>query len=411
VKGVVGSLEVYDERTVAEATTFVLTLKNTRGEPAVSTWNDEVQLVRSKHADNKEMIADVEYRIVREATAKLAGDLLHRDLDWRLSSVVTKREANCLARAQLLYAIATSLGIAAKVFSIRESWDDIVVGGLAHVETLFVLSNGKTAMTALSQYGMVTRQFDLETSYARDPNSGAVWTLKSGAVFAPMIGQHKIRRFAPFDQRDLIASLYNSRGEDRASAGDLDRAISDFDRAIEISPACFIAYLSRGVAFFRKGQLDRASSDYDEAIRLDPEYTNAYFGRCLIRERRGDLSGAISDCTKAQELSPRWTQPYFRRGNLFFGQGKFDRAIADFTRAIQLDPNQRDPNFAAAIGNRGAALLKNGNQTDAVADLKRAVALDPRDANANHNLRIALSQNGSPSDVVGTKPSNKRHTP
>ncbi len=45
--------------------------------------------------------------------------------------------------------------------------------------------------------------------------------------------------------------------------GDLDRAIADYDRNIEVDPHSANAYYSRGLAHFDKGDLDQAVADYD----------------------------------------------------------------------------------------------------------------------------------------------------
>jgi len=49
---------------------------------------------------------------------------------------------------------------------------------------------------------------------------------------------------------------------------DLDLAITDFDRAIELDPADALAYINRGFAYAEIGDLDRAIADYTEVLRI-----------------------------------------------------------------------------------------------------------------------------------------------
>ena len=51
-------------------------------------------------------------------------------------------------------------------------------------------------------------------------------------------------------------------------AGDLHRAISDFDRAIKLDPNYADAYIDRGIAFYRTGEFDRAFADMAHAKRI-----------------------------------------------------------------------------------------------------------------------------------------------
>ena len=54
--------------------------------------------------------------------------------------------------------------------------------------------------------------------------------------------------------------------------GELDKAIADFSKAIEIDPKSAIAYNNRGWAYEGKKDYDRAIADYSKAIEIDPKY-------------------------------------------------------------------------------------------------------------------------------------------
>src|SRR5262245_2761644 len=61
---------------------------------------------------------------------------------------------------------------------------------------------------------------------------------------------------------------YHSRGDARQRKGDLDTAIVDFTKAIEINPALARAYESRGRAYASKGDYTRAVADVTKASEL-----------------------------------------------------------------------------------------------------------------------------------------------
>ena len=70
--------------------------------------------------------------------------------------------------------------------------------------------------------------------------------------------------------KSALAWAHFNRGTALGMKGQLDRAIADLDKAIELNPQWAAAYSNRGRAFVGKGQPERAVEDYARAIELDP---------------------------------------------------------------------------------------------------------------------------------------------
>jgi tetratricopeptide (TPR) repeat protein len=154
--------------------------------------------------------------------------------------------------------------------------------------------------------------------------------------------------------------------------GDLEGAIADFGKAIELDPGLADARAGRGFARMHNRDLDGAISDFSKAIELDPERATTWGNRGLARQQRGDLEGAIADCTRAIELAPEVAAAWMCRGSQRNNKDDRDGAIADCTRAIELDPKLAD-----AWRVRGAARTRKGELSDAIADLGRSIELAP----------------------------------
>ena len=77
--------------------------------------------------------------------------------------------------------------------------------------------------------------------------------------------------------------------------GDYDRAIADYNKALELDPKDATAYNNRGFTYDNKGDYDKAIADYDAAIRLNPEYARAYNNRGFTYDKKGDYDRAIAD--------------------------------------------------------------------------------------------------------------------
>ena len=87
-----------------------------------------------------------------------------------------------------------------------------------------------------------------------------------------------------------------------------------------------------------KGDLDGAIEDYTKAIQLKPRNADAYYERGLAKRAKGDLDGAIADFTNAVELKPDFAEAYGSRGDAKKAKGDLDGANADHTKYIQLKP-------------------------------------------------------------------------
>jgi tetratricopeptide (TPR) repeat protein len=95
---------------------------------------------------------------------------------------------------------------------------------------------------------------------------------------------------------------YDDLGVAWAHQGDLDHAIFDYSKAIEIFPEFPEAYYNRGVSYVKKGDLSRALSDFDKAIAIKPDFSQAYYDRAVVYYLLKAYNSAWSDVHRAQAL-------------------------------------------------------------------------------------------------------------
>jgi tetratricopeptide (TPR) repeat protein len=161
------------------------------------------------------------------------------------------------------------------------------------------------------------------------------------------------------------------------SKGDLDTAITDYTKAIELKPDFADAYYNRSVVYRGKGLYERAVVDTTKAIELKPDYADAYLNRGGLYFFTGFTEQAIADYTKAIELKPSLAEAYINRGSVYGRKGLYDQAIADWTKAIELKPE-----FAEAYYQRGTGYGVKGLHDQAIADYTKAIELKPDYADA-----------------------------
>ena len=94
--------------------------------------------------------------------------------------------------------------------------------------------------------------------------------------------------FFSYDAYSQTAEDYFERAYDKDENGDYYGAISDLNKAIELSSDYTIAYFNRGLAKSNLKDYYGAISDYTKAIELDPDYADAYNNRGFAKDKLKD---------------------------------------------------------------------------------------------------------------------------
>ena len=131
--------------------------------------------------------------------------------------------------------------------------------------------------------------------------------------------------------------------------------------------------VNRGIEKAKNGDLDGAMADFDRAIELNPKDDAPYYNRAQAKRLKKDAAGAIADYTRAVELGSQNPAAYNNRGNARAENNDRDGAIADYTHAIELKPD-----YARAYYNRAVAKQEKGDAIGAKADFNTAGKLDPK---------------------------------
>ena len=198
------------------------------------------------------------------------------------------------------------------------------------------------------------------------------------------------KALSEFDQAVNIdsgsAEAFKGRGDAFHFTGEHEKAIADYTDAISLGLNNAEIYRRRG--FDQKSILnfDKAIADYSEAIKSDPNDGESYGGRCqtYLENRQFDL--ALSDCNKAIDLNSDDADAFVSRGNIYLSQNKNDLAIADFNKSLKL----RKENASAYLG-RGNAFYNKENYGKALDDFADAVKFDPQNPSA-YGLRGLIYQ-------------------
>jgi tetratricopeptide (TPR) repeat protein len=173
------------------------------------------------------------------------------------------------------------------------------------------------------------------------------------------------------------------RGLSHLRAGRSAQAQADFDEALGASAA---ALANRGVARARLGDLDGAIEDYTRALELAPEDADILFNRGNAWVAKAEYQRATADFARAIEADPGRAQALFRYA------------------AIELG---REPRAAAAArprdGLEGAAPLLPALESRALGSRALTRELEGDHAGALEDLRAAIATEADPQRLVGLR--------
>jgi tetratricopeptide (TPR) repeat protein len=171
--------------------------------------------------------------------------------------------------------------------------------------------------------------------------------------------------------------------------GQVDDAVAQYQRALQINPDYPEALTNLGVALFRKGRVDDAVAQYQKALSIKPNFMQAHNDLGLALVQRGQVDDAVTHYQKALEINPNSAEIHTNLGNALFRKGQVDNAVAHYQKALEINPN-----YAETHDKLGNALLRKGQVDDAVAHYQKALEISPYDPETHYNLAKAFVQKG-----------------
>lgn len=243
----------------------------------------------------------------------------------------------------------------------------------------------------------------------------------SSAIKALLESSTSTEPLEKWRQRKTVrAYAYYMHGFEKYHNGEVEKAIKDFNQAIELTPDDLEIYKIRGDAKSTLGDYKGAINDYNHVLKLNPDdlelrkkhdeikkilevlshKDGTVVRRTIIRtgiesgpssgdvsnyiqhiqrghekSAKGDYAGAIEDLTQAIKLKPDDTQARSSRASVREKIADYAGAIEDYTNIIGYNPND-----GSAYILRAQVRLKLKDFIGAIADYNQALKLKPDDS-------------------------------
>jgi len=165
--------------------------------------------------------------------------------------------------------------------------------------------------------------------------------------------------------------------------------------------------LQAGKDYFQAGEYEKAVDSFTKAIQSNPKDQEAYFFRGATLSAVEQFDQAVRDYTKALEINPKYADAYWSRGYCYANARKYAEAIADYTKSLELGTNMG----ALVHGLRAKVYFQKSRLDEAEADLKAVLQLTPNDPEALQGLEEIKKARANPSfnpDALELRPINEQ---
>ncbi len=190
---------------------------------------------------------------------------------------------------------------------------------------------------------------DFTSAKEAQPDSAQAWERRAAAYL-------QMKKFdqAMSDCEEALkidgkfATAFFTRGLVEKELDKQDNAIEDFtkalgsglDRVVEV-----MVLVARGTVYHSQANacvksdeaakiLQKALKDFDRAIEIDPRQAELHMQHAAIQLDSGDYENAVADCDKALEIKPSLAGAYVVRARAQCELGEFDHAVGDCDAAV-----------------------------------------------------------------------------
>ena len=138
---------------------------------------------------------------------------------------------------------------------------------------------------------------------------------------------------------------------------------------------------SQGLGILSRDDYAKAVTYFEKAVEIDPNYAESWYQAGFCYGMLGKHSEALKASRQAAKLRPEWAETFVNIGASSFALGQYKDAAEAYRQATKLDDGNADSQYAL-----GLSLNKLNRTDEELLAYKRAVAIKPDFANAWEQL-------------------------
>ena len=185
---------------------------------------------------------------------------------------------------------------------------------------------------------------------------------------------------------DNVTKQFLNAGNKSYKRGNLSKATSYYEKALEFDPEFYLAYFQLGVLQKKQGQSKTTIESLKKVLEIKPDHDKTWFTLGTAYETDGSIEKAIEHYKKAIDVNPGYSKAYGNLGKLYTDKQDYKDAENILKTIVQIDQE-----YADGFMRLGLLYLELENYSDASENLKKSIALDDKDYNKYFNLASAYN--------------------
>ncbi len=202
--------------------------------------------------------------------------------------------------------------------------------------------------------------------------------------------------------RDEVKQLNNtaqqhlSRGVRLEAAGEMEQAVAEHERAIEINPQLAQAHTNLITLYGKLRRPEKAEAHYRASVAINPNAADTHYNFGVLLYEQGKYREAGEAFRKALEINPYYPEAHNNLAFVLERQGRAEEALAHYRAAVENKPNYRLAHF-----HLGRVLLSRGKNAGAIEHFLQT--LTPEDESTPgfmYGLAAAYARSGDRSKAL-----------
>ncbi len=178
---------------------------------------------------------------------------------------------------------------------------------------------------------------------------------------------------------------YHGLGVENLKAGNIDEAIRQLHRILEIDSEFPPLHIDLCRAYLMRGKTDAAYSEIRKYLTLDPESSAGYEQLGFVYKQKKDPARALEAFQKASDLDPQRAQPLVESALIYFNQADSAKTRDCAGRALKISPSNPKAHYCMSL-----VLQTEGKTAEALDEAKLSLKSAPGDIQLLENYGFLL---------------------
>jgi tetratricopeptide (TPR) repeat protein/predicted aspartyl protease len=270
---------------------------------------------------------------------------------------------------------------------------DMLLGADFFISHRVLVANSQRRLYFSYEGGQIFR--DKPASYLRDSETNT----------------EKQASLAPKNEPEpTTADGFAGRGANRQSQSDLDGALKDMTRAIELAPGDARFYKLRAAVHIDRNEFPLAISDLNSALKLAPDDAAALVQRGVLKLGDDNQADALNDLDAANRIAPKEADLQLKLARAYSGAERYEQALAAYDKWLSTHPDNALE--GEVHDSRCWTLILQGQDFEsAMGDCNRAVRMAPDSASPRESRGLAHLRRGETDAAIVDFDAALKHDP